>query len=579
MVISMRRITSIFLLLVFLLVAFTGTGYAQTYLFSVDSEDVVVTITDQGMMNVDITYVFSNSTSASPLDYVDVGLPNKDFSLNDVSASVDGKAIYDITYANPDYVKTGTGVTLGLGSNSILPGQSGKVELSVIGIPSQIYFASQKEIPDYASFQFSPSWFDSQFVTGTTNLTVTLVLPPNVTPDEPRYFLPEGGWPGGTTPDAGHTSSGKVFYTWSSGSANAYTQYTFGAAFPKSYVPEAAIVTTPPIDWGQFLPYICCLGLFILIIVIVVVAARNASKRKLQYLPPKISIEGNGIKRGLTAVEAAVLMEQPMDKILTMILFSVIKKGATVVKTREPLVIESAATLPPDLQPYETEFLNAFKLNGAEKQKALQEMMVSLIKTLSEKMKGFSRKETITYYQQITERAWAQVTAAETPEVKSEKYEEVMDWTMLDKNYDTRTRDVFGSGPVFLPTWWGGYDPLYRRTATTATASVPRVGRTASTSLPSPSMLNKPVSLPHLPGSDFAASMVKGVQGFSGNVIGSLAAFTSAITNKTNPVPKPTVSSSSGSSWRSSGGGGGSHSCACACACAGCACACAGGGR
>ncbi len=91
--------------------------------------------------------------------------------------------------------------------------------------------------------------------------------------------------------------------------------------------------------------------------------------------------------------------------------------------------------------------------------------MVSLIKTLSEKMKGFSRKETITYYEQIIERAWAQVTAAATPEVKSEKYEEVMDWTMADKNYDGKTRDVFGSGPVFLPQWWGNYDPSYRRTS------------------------------------------------------------------------------------------------------------------
>ena len=51
-------------------------------------------------------------------------------------------------------------------------------------------------------------------------------------------------------------------------------------------------------------------------------------KRKLQYLPPKVSIEGHGIKRGLTAVEAAMLLEQPLDKVLTMILFAVVKKGA-----------------------------------------------------------------------------------------------------------------------------------------------------------------------------------------------------------------------------------------------------------
>jgi hypothetical protein len=540
----------------------------------VDSENVVVTITAQGSMDVDITYVFTNSTSASPIDYVDIGLPNRNFSLGNVNASVDGQAIYDISYANPDYVQTGYGVTLGLGSNSILPGQTGTVVVSIDGISSIVYKADKKEIPDYASFQFSPNWFDSQFVMGTTDLTMTLVLPQNVGPDEPRYFLPEGGWPGGTTPESGHTTSGLIYYRWHSASANAYTQYIFGAAFPMGYVPETAIVTTPPITWGDILPFVCCFGLVALVIVIVVVAARSAAKRKLKYLPPKISIEGNGIKRGLTSVEAAVLMEQPMDKILTMILFSVIKKGAVVVKTREPLEVEVNATQPTTLQPYETEFVSAFKLKGAERQKALQEMMVSLIKTLSEKMKGFSRKETITYYEQITERAWAQVTAAETPEVKSEKYEEVMDWTMLDKDYDNRTRDVFGNGPVFLPRWWGNYDPVYRPATS---AGVPKVGKTATTSLPRPSVLDRPISLPHLPGSDFAASMVKGVQGFSSNVIGSLAAFTSAITNKTNPVPKPTVSS--GSSWRSSGGGGGHSSCACACACAGCACACAGGGR
>jgi hypothetical protein len=575
MVKSMKRLTPILLLVVILLLSFTSVGFAQTYLFQVDSQDVVVSITDQGTMDVDISYVFTNATSASPLDYVDIGLPNKNFSLSDVAASVNGQTIYDISYADAQYVQTGYGLTLGLGSNAILPGQSGTVVVSIDGISSIIYPADKAEIPDYASFQFSPNWFGYEYVQGTTDLTMTIVLPPGVGVDEPRYFLPEGGWPGGTTPSSGHTTSGQIYYQWQSNAANSYTQYIFGAAFPKSYVPESAIVTTPPITWGDILPYVCCVGLVILTIVIIVIAARNASKRKMQYLPPKISIEGNGIKRGLTAVEAAVLMEQPMDKILTMILFAAIKKGAAVVKTSDPLEVEVTTPQPADLQAYETEFINAFKLKGAERQKALQEMMVSLIKTLSEKMKGFSRKETITYYEQIIERAWAQVTAAATPEVKSEKYEEVMDWTMADKNYDDKTRNVFGNGPVFLPRWWGNYDPTYRRSVVPTTAGIPRVGKTSTTSLPHPSVLNTPVSLPHLPGSDFAASMVKGVQNFSAGVIGNVTGFTSAITNKTNPVPKPAA----GTSSVGGGGGGGGRSCACACACAGCACACAGGGR
>ena len=64
----------------------------------------------------------------------------------------------------------------------------------------------------------------------------------------------------------------------------------------------------------------------------------------MQYMPPKIAIEGHGIKRGLTAVEAAILMEQPLDKVMTMILFGVIKKNAAEVVTRDPLEIKMHPT-------------------------------------------------------------------------------------------------------------------------------------------------------------------------------------------------------------------------------------------
>jgi hypothetical protein len=194
-------------------------------------------------------------------------------------------------------------------------------------------------------------------------------------------------------------------------------------------------------------------------------------------------------------------------------------------------------------------------------------LMVDLVKSLGSKMKGFSRKETIAYYQDIMKKAWAQVEAAETPEVKSAKYDEVMDWTMLDKDFEGRTRDVFRTGPVFLPTWWGRYDPTF---------GSPSGGHMASpvSSIPSPSSSRPsssggPISMPTLPGADFAAGMVVGMQGMANSVIGNVTDFTSKITNVTNPMPK--------SSSRSGGGGGGG--CACACACAGCACACAGGGR
>jgi hypothetical protein len=134
----------------------------------------------------------------------------------------------------------------------------------------------------------------------------------------------------------------------------------------------------------------------------------------------------------------------------------------------------------------------------------------------------------------------------------------------LDKDYEGRTREVFHTGPVFVPTWWGRYDPSFGHSG----------GSMRPASAPSSSGGGGGgVSLPTLPGGTFAASIAGGVQNFAGGVIGNVTDFTNSVTSKTNPVPVATRSSGG---WSSGGGG---HSCACACACAGCACACAGGGR
>ncbi len=289
----------------------------------------------------------------------------------------------------------------------------------------------------------------------------------------------------------------------------------------------------------------------------------------MKYLPPKISIEGHGIKRGLTPVEVAVLKEQPMDKVFTMILFSVLKKGAAEVVTKDPLDVKPASTLPDGLFGYETDFLTAFtEKNTAARKKLLQATMVNLIRAIGEKMKGFSKKETLSYYDSIMQKAWEQVEQAGTPEVKAQVYEEVMDWTMLDKKYEDRTRDTF-TGPILVPTpsWWWRYDPTVVRPV----SSIPTA---SATTPPSLGGSGRSISMPSMPGSAFAASVVNSVSSFSSSVLGGLTGFTGGVSNITNPPPPPSTYRSSGGS--SSSGG---HSCACACACAGCACACAGGGR
>lgn len=554
------------LFIAFLLLALISTPVlAQDYYFEVPSATVDVFINADGSASIEYVYQFRNSSSGHIIDYIDLGLPNSNYRLSNVTANINGIPLHDIQ--NSEYVNPG--IAVGLGSHSIAAGQSGTVTIRVDGVQKMLFTASNQENEPYASFNFRPNYFDSSFVSGTTNLTVRLHLPPGLKTTEPRYISPSN-WPGSSTPTSSIDATGSVTYEWTASNANSGSKYTFGATFPARLVPAAAISTQQAItfDIGEILatifPFLCCAGFIGIFIFALVIAVRSANKRKLEYLPPKIAIEGHGIKRGLTAVEAAILMEQPMNKILTMILFSVLKKEAATVTNPNPLEIKVEEKLPEGLNPYEISFLNAFaKSDPNERRRALQDMMIALVQSVGEKMKGFSQKETIAYYQDIIKQAWQQVENANTPEVKGEKYSENMDWTLLDKEHDTRTQQVFGGGPVFMPGWWWRTSPTYSRTSTSSMGSAPRApsGSKATT-----------ISIPSLPGSSAAASLVGTVQGFSSRIVGNINSFTSGVAAKTNPTP---VSSTSGHS----GGGAGSFHCACACACAGCACACAGGGR
>jgi hypothetical protein len=545
-------------LISFILLFIPASALAQDYYFQVPQMTVDVYLNADGTVSLNYTYVFKNEPSGHSIEYVDVGIPNSNFNASNILADINGVAITDISESGFQG-EGGSGVALGLGSNSIPPGQTGIVRVFIPDVKSVLYPDDNDQ--NYASAVFRPNYFDSQYVYGPTNMTVTFHMPPGVQPQEPRWHAAPPGFP--NEPVTGFDEQGNITYTWQNQNASSSQVYEFGASFPKTYIPEQTIVKPNPfaflsnINLSGCLPWLCIIGFF----GIFVMNAVTGSRRRLQYLPPKISIEGHGIKRGLTAVEAAILLEQPLDKVLTMILFGVLKKDAAEVVSRDPLQIKAIDPLPADLHDYEVKFLNAFKEKELARQRQLQEMTVDLIKSLSEKMKGFSRKETIEYYQNITAKAWEQVEAENTPEVKSQKFDEVMEWTMLDKDYDHRTQDVFRNQPVFVPQWWGRYDPSFGRSVS------PHV----SPSMTPSSRPSVSPSLPHLPGSDFAASMVNGVQGFSSKVVGNIGDFTSKVTQKTNPAP---VSSGSGHSSGRSGGG-----CACACACAGCACACAGGGR
>ncbi len=563
----MKRIGKLLVFVLVLVLAGVATFPAgsQTYLFSLDAEVVDVYWQADGTVTIDYLMTFTNDPSADPMDFVDVGVPTEDYDLSRVKASIDGQSLSDVS-ASP-YVTPG--VAVGLGARAIPPGGTGTLAVSIEGVRGAMYEGSGS---DTVSVNFSPNWFGSEYVTGTTDLTMYFHLPPGVQPEEPRWHGAPDSFP--SEPVTGLDADGRIVYQWRNPQARGDTQYVFGASFPSTYVDTGAVIRPSAvqrlgISEGALFSILCFGGFAGFFALIIGAAVVTGERRKLAYLPPKIAIEGHGIKRGLTAVEAAVLLQTPLDRVLTMMLFSTIKKTGARVVQETPLKVEAIVPPGQELRDYEATFVKGIVEGDArERSRKLQTVVVDLVKAVQLKMKGFSLRETRDYYKAIMEKAWTEVEQASTPEVKSERYAESIEWTMLDRDFDDRTQRTFRTGPVFLPQWWGGFSPAHSTGRTMASpVAVPGAGSVPVGTSP---------SLPHLPGADFAASVVKGVQNTAGNLVSNLSSFTGSVTKVTNPPPPPSASSGRSGGF---GGGGGGHSCACACACAGCACACAGGGR
>ena len=273
---------------------------------------------------------------------------------------------------------------------------------------------------------------------------------------------------------------------------------------------------------------------------------------KPRYVPALVSVEGGGIKRGLTAPEAAALLELPPQKIAAMVLFGMIKKDVLrQVKPDPPVFEEGSAAV--TLFPYEKKAAGIIKGSPGKPASTLdlgpvvEEVMSSLVA----KMKGYNVEETREYYRQIVSRAWEEVKESGMDDIQwQKKVEDKVDWMMLDPTFNTR------------------FVPIQTRYSTTS-ASVQR-----SASAPSIS------STSAVPGPGFS-QVAAGFSGWMENTAGALVANVAPAKSGFVDLSSldKALESKGGGSRRSSGGGGGGGSCACACAGCACACACAGGGR
>jgi hypothetical protein len=251
-------------------------------------------------------------------------------------------------------------------------------------------------------------------------------------------------------------------------------------------------------------------------------------KRNKDYFDPKFCTVGAGPRRDLTAVEAAIVLERPIETVATMMLFGLIKKGKVKVESEEyPMKLAKLAT-EGDYE-YENGYLQAIETDGTMNRPLLKKTMINLIDSVSTKLKGFDLEATKAYYERIYEKAWQQVKDAGTPEEFAKVLEDGNEWMMLDDDYERRMREIYVIPFIF-----------HRHTTGTGSGTPTPVGGRES----------------------IASRYMSQLKSASNNLVSDARSLTKEITAKVNPPP--VYSPTQGQRGGSFGGG-----CACACACAG----------
>ena len=297
---------------------------------------------------------------------------------------------------------------------------------------------------------------------------------------------------------------------------------------------------------------------------------RIIKRTRKPYYKPRIMVESVGVKKGLSVVEAAVIKNTPLGKVVFLMVFSLIRTGHLKILDVNPWKLEKLGKeRSKELSWYQLSFLDTIKKDGQVSESKLQKLLIKLIKKTQGRMKGHNLEATKRYYENMINKAWD--TVRKLPkEIEWEAIEKEYDWLILDEQFENRSeRYLEDHYYTSYPYWYyhyyyygyywraGHYSRYYPNYVGTGRGTSPR------TSLPTRINIHS-----------FSDSIVRGIENTSNKIVKNFSTFAEKIVNSTRPVVKP--KSTGGGSRSYSGGGGG---CACACACAGCACACAGGGR
>ncbi len=573
---------------------------AQNYSFSVPRMMLEVTPNKDASVLLEYTIEFACAAGADAIDVVDVGLPHKGYDISNMRASIAGYDAADIRKS--EYIDCG--VEVHLSPYAIPPGQSGEFHFACT-MPNLVFQDTTNK--DNASLQITPTWFDGDLLTGTTDLYIVVYLPESVELEEALYqkvpFSDKA------------TFKNKKAVIWEMSNTRVDGPHLVGVSFPKHDL-EVVRMTRLMLLWKWWtengavrffwaIIYFVLFGIFFfrlsngtgitvfifllgfgaivfafspfleaialpVLIPVWWLAERSRTAKRGGYLPPIASVEAGGIKRGLTVPEAAVIMELPLGKVLALVVFGLLKKGLVREVATDPLAVavpEQYHGSPSERQKavreagtvihaYEQPFLDTFEQNPGTPipELNLQEAMKGLIEKAAERMSGFNLPQTREYYESIVYGAWTKAKAFGDLSKRTDFINDNLLWLMLDDDYDSYFVTWHHGGYHYHPGWsQGGTVGLPAPTVTT--------GGTTTTG-------------------DVAASFA----GWAENVTGRLAGTLDPVSLGTAEhgginlagVDKVTldVLESMADSSGSGGGGGG-----CACAGCACACACAGGGR
>jgi len=619
----MKRIESFIINTTLVLLLFPVIAEAQNYSFQVPKMDMLVTVKEDASVHVAYDITFKNNSGAHAIDIVDIGTFHKGYTLGNVKASVGG---VPLTNVRPSTVVK-PGFEVHLGSHAIPPGGEGTFHVE-FDMPNMVFQdTTDKEL---ASLEIQPTWFDPQCQRGQTDLRVAVQLPKSVHPDEVLYqkvkfhqkaktdngALVFWTWPATRLREGAHEvglSFPKrdmkrvieigpfgLLLKWFKESEGArltagvillvlfgflFFRFTGGTGVSVFMVLLAGLVVVMFVSPGWHL------ALFPIMVVLFGINEWFLGRRRSKYMPPIAQVEGGGIKRGLTSPEAAVLLELPISKVLSLVIFGMLKKGILSQLQADPLVVEvnevfrlsdpglsakehskqyreAGRKSGAALHKYEHAFLFLLQNNPGKpvKEVNFSVPIKKLIERVVARMKGFDVSDTQGYYRAITRRACKQASAIGDIPQREKTIDRNFEWILMDDHYPT----VFTYGRPYRPIWTRG----------SIGSGIP--GGSSGPSMPAPSGLDGQTSF-----SDVGASF----SGWAENTMGNMA---SAVSPGSLSVAKPSGGflnlggadkitgeffQALGEAAASGGGGGGGGGCACACAGCACACACAGGGR